>query len=318
MQPVILTVTLNFAVDLTYWVDEITLGTTMRPDTLGRQAGGKGVNVARVLHALGHDVAVTGFAGGSNGETARSELRAAGIRDETVTIAAESRLAMIVVDRDGVATGFSERGPEITPTDWESLRAQVELLARQASVVVLAGNVPPGVPPDGYRQLVEAAHAAGTPVLLDADGKWLHHALPARPELVKINRAELAGVTDATDIATGARALRDAGAETVVITDGPDGLILVAAAGLRHAAPPRTVRGNPTGAGDAASAAFAAAMGTGLGSCDTEDALARWAAALADAAALSAAAVAAPLAGHFDAELYRELSREIVARDAAH
>jgi tagatose 6-phosphate kinase len=318
MQPVILTVTLNFALDLTYQVDEITLGTTMRPRTLGRQAGGKGVNVGRVLHALGHEVAVTGFAGGANGESARSELRTAGIRDETVSIAAESRLAMIVVDAAGVATGFSERGPEISPGDWESLRGRVEALAGEASVVVLAGNVPPGAPPDGYRQLVEAAHAAGTPALLDADSDWLRLALPARPDLVKINRHELAGVTDASDVVAGAQALREAGAQTVVITDGPEGLILVGEAGIRHAAPPRAVHGNPTGAGDAASAAFAAAMRGGLRSCDSADALAHWGAALADAAALSAAAVAAPLAGHFDAALYRELSGLIVVRDAGY
>jgi hypothetical protein len=110
----ILTVTLNFAVDVTYHLERIRLRETSRVDPVARRAGGKGVNVARVLHALGHDAAVTGFAGGSTGAEARAELEAAGLTDLTVSIAEPSRTTLMVVEADGGATGFSEPGPRVS------------------------------------------------------------------------------------------------------------------------------------------------------------------------------------------------------------
>ncbi len=300
----IVTVTLNFALDVTYRTARVEVGTTARVEVLGRQAGGKGVNVARVLHTLGREVTVTGFAGGAYGAAARRELVAAGLRDATVDIGGDSRLAFIVVDEAGAATGFSELGAEITPEEWASLIARVRALAGEAEAVVLSGSVPPSVPVDGYRQLVEAAHAGGSPVLLDADGAALQRALSARPELVKINRAELAGVFDDEDLVAGARRLRATGPRTVIITDGAAGLLLLGEGPVLRAAPPAELRGNPTGAGDAAAAALVAAMVDGS----------PWEEALADAAALSAAAVAAPLAGHFDPAIYAELRTRIKAR----
>lgn len=303
----IVTVTLNFALDVTYRTARVEIGKTARVEVVGQQAGGKGVNVARVLHTLGRDVVVTGFAGGAHGDAARRELVAAGLRDATVPIAGDSRLAFIVVDEAGAATGFSELGATITAADWAALVERVRALAGDAEAVVLSGSVPPSVPVDGYEQLVAAAHAGGAPVLLDADGEALERAVTARPELVKINRHELAGVCDADDLVEGARRLRAAGPGIVVITDGADGLVLVGEGPVLRAAPPVELRGNPTGAGDAAAAALVAALVDGT----------PWDEALADAAALSASAVAAPLAGHFDPAVYADLRARIRARAGA-
>src|SRR3982074_2990509 len=104
----ILTVTLNLAVDVTYELDRIHWGKTNAVRPVGRRAGGKGVNVARTLHQLGREVMVTGLAGGRNGATARAELATSGMIDATIEVAGESRTTLVVVQDDGEVTGFSE------------------------------------------------------------------------------------------------------------------------------------------------------------------------------------------------------------------
>ena len=295
--PVILTVTLNLALDVTYHVDAFERGHTIRVGQVSRRAGGKGVNVGRVLHQLGHEVVVTGLAGGHTGEAARAELKAAGLRDQVVEIGGESRLTIVVVDREGEATGFSEPGPEVTASEWQAARAQIEEMIRSASAVVLSGSLPPGVPSNAYEKLTYAANAAGVPTLLDAEGAALALGVRAQPTVVKINRLELRGVTGQHEIEAGAQALRGDGAPIVVVTDGPAGLSCFKDDAVIRAAPREVMTGNPTGAGDAASAALAGGL--------VRDS--PWPERLADAAALSAAAVSAPQAGSFDQRVYERL-----------
>ena len=296
--------TLNFALDLTYHLPHYERGRTARVQTVARQAGGKGVNSARVLHGLGRDVIVTGFAGGFTAREARAELARAGIRDALVEIADESRIATMVVEDDGQATGFSEPGPTIAAADWGALTARFDALLAGVDGVILAGSVPPGVPADCYRQLVRAARVARVPVLLDAEGEPLARGVEAGPDIVKINEAELRGVHDHESLVEAARALQARGAGAVVVTQGEDGLTALTEDGdVLHAAPPEPLRGNPTGAGDAASASVIAGL------LDRRP----WPERLADATALSAAAVSAPLAGLFDAPLYEALRTRIVA-----
>jgi tagatose 6-phosphate kinase len=304
---VILTVTLNFGLDVTYHVEAIRHGETVRVPEVARRAGGKGVNCARVLHALGRDTVVTGFAGGFNGMAARAELEEARIPDATVPIDAESRLTLMVVDADGAATGFSELGPQVSASHWQAQLGRIRELLSDAEAVVIAGSVPPGVPSDGCGQVVALAAEAGVPALVDVDGEHLLGALGPGPDVVKINRAELFGVVDADDVVSGAVKLCHSGARTVVISEGAEGLVCVHDGAVLRAAPPRALSGNPTGAGDAASAALAIALVDGVG----------WSDALADAAALSAAAVVTPLAGSFDGRVYRDLRAQIATRRVA-
>jgi tagatose 6-phosphate kinase len=298
---VILTVTLNMALDVTYHVDGFARGQTTRVREVGRRAGGKGVNVARVLHGLGHEAVVTGLAGGFTGAAARAELKAAGLRDEFVEIAGESRVTMTVVDREGCATGFWEPGPVVAREEWEAARSRCSELIDSASVVVLSGSLPPGLPASAYAQLIRRANEVGVPAVLDAQGEALALGASARPAVVKVNVSELASATGADEVKAGARALCSAGARTVVITDGPAGLTCFSAQGTLHAVAPEVSTGNPTGAGDAVSAALAVGMID-----DTP-----WADRISDAAALSAAAVSAPLAGSFDPDAYRRLRERV-------
>ncbi|MDQ6729620.1 MAG: hexose kinase [Actinomycetota bacterium] len=293
----IVTVTLNLAVDVTYRLDRIRLGKTSQVLSVTRRAGGKGVNVARTLHALGHEVVVTGLAGGATGAEARAELATVGLRDETVSIAQTTRTTLIAVEADGAATGLSEPGPRIAGAEWAELLARVQALLAGADALVLAGSLPPGLAVTAYAQLIALARADGVPVLLDTRGEALFHGASAGPAIVKVNAAELAEVAPGADLASAARELLGAGPQAVVVTMGQDGLLAVGADGYWRAPVPIRVTGNPTGAGDAASAALI----LGLLSASP------WPERLADAAALAAAAVRAPQAGSFDAELYARL-----------
>lgn len=297
-QPTILTVTLNLALDITYHLDEVRQFGSNRVREVSAQAGGKGVNVARTLTALGYEAVVTGLAGGAAGQAVAADLARSGLHDQLGTIAGESRRTVAVVEqRGGDATSYLEPGPTVTPAEWQTFLNRYESLLATADAVVLSGSLPAGLPPDAYRVLGERARAQHVPVLLDAEGPALLHGLAAAPALVKPNQHELAAATGTDDPFEGAHRLRALGAGSVVASLGPDGLIAVTPEGSWRATPPERMPGNPTGAGDAAVAALA----VGLVSS------AAWPDRLRHAVALSAATVLAPQAGRFDAEAYGRL-----------
>ncbi|MFE0463017.1 1-phosphofructokinase family hexose kinase [Kitasatospora sp. NPDC058965] len=298
----ILTVTLNAALDVTYRVERLHAGGSTRVRSVAERAGGKGVNVSRVLHGLGVDTLVTGLAGGTTGRAVRQELALAGLPDALVTIGRETRRTVAVVDEQaGETSVLLEPGPTVTAGEWHSFTTRFTELLPGAKAVVLSGSLPPGVPVDAYATLLRLARAQRVPAVLDTEGEPLLAALPARPALIKPNADELTATTGLADPLAAIAALRTAGARTVVASLGPEGLLAVTPEGSWRARPPHPVAGNPTGAGDAAVAALAAGLATG----------APWQPVLARAVALSAAAVAAPLAGSFDEALYRRLRDQV-------
>jgi tagatose 6-phosphate kinase len=306
---VILTVTLNLALDVTYRVPAVNLHAANRVSSVAVRAGGKGVNVARILQELGHSVVVSGLVGGWTGDAVIANLHAAGIESALVPIAGETRRTLAVVDdATGDATGFWEPGPAITAAEWSAFLATYEGLAGEAEAVVLSGSLPPGAPADAYAQLCRGAQRTGIPAVLDADGESLRLGLAGNPALVKPNRDELTRAAGTSDPVQGAQALRAAGAGAVVVSSGPDGLLAVTPDGTWRARPPERVAGNPTGAGDAAVAALTAGLVTGT----------PWPERLENAVALSAAAVAAPQAGAFDHALHRRHLAAVSAEQLAH
>ncbi|MFF7989040.1 1-phosphofructokinase family hexose kinase [Kitasatospora xanthocidica] len=294
----ILTVTLNAALDVTYHIDRLRPYGSNRVRSVVQRAGGKGVNVSRVLHALGQPTAVTGLAGGPAGEALRSELASAGLADRLVPIAGESRRTVAVVDElAGDATILLEPGPLVRMGEWDRFLDRLDTLLPGSEAVVFSGSLPRGVPADAYAELVLLARSHGLPAVVDADGPALQASLAAKPTLVKPNAEELVAVTGLRDPLLAAQSLLGAGAKAVVASLGPDGLIAVTPDGSWRARVPERLLGNPTGAGDAA----VAALTVGL----TADA--SWPDRLSEAVALSAAAVAAPLAGDFDPDVRARL-----------
>jgi len=325
----ILTVTLNPALDTTYEVERLEPNQSHRVLAAHACAGGKGINVARVLTALGRPAVVTGFAGGSAGAELRADLAAAGLADELVSVHGESRRTVAVVSRtEPDATVFNEPGPPITEAEWDEFTRRFDALAHEADLVVLSGSLPPGVPGDAYARLVRAARALDRPTVLDTAGPALTEAIGAGPTVVKPNAVELAAAveahttgsdsaTDPTvnpafdppvfDPTTGAALLVAAGAGAVVASLGPRGLYALTPHGAWRVAAPGPLAGNPTGAGDSCVAAIAAGLAEH----------ASWPEILREAAALSAATVLSPVAGSFDAEAYR-LYRTTISVEEVH
>ncbi|MEV6178049.1 1-phosphofructokinase family hexose kinase [Streptomyces sp. NPDC052015] len=292
----ILTVTLNTALDVTYRVPSLRPHTTHRVTDVTERPGGKGLNVARVLSALGHEVTVTGFAGGATGRAVREGLT--GVTDALVPVTGPTRRTIAVVDqRTGDTTQLNEPGPVITPAEWSAFQETYEGLVAGARAVALCGSLPPGVPVGAYAGLVRTARAAGIPVLLDTSGEALRRAVAARPDLIKPNADELAELTGSHEPLRATQDARRRGARAVVTSLGPEGLVAAAPEGRWRATPPARLRGNPTGAGDSVSAGLLSGLVDRL----------PWPQTLARAVALSAATVLAPAAGEFDRAAYEEL-----------
>ncbi|MFH8474607.1 1-phosphofructokinase family hexose kinase [Streptomyces sp. NPDC018000] len=312
----ILTVTLNTALDLTYGVPELVPHASHRVSDMSERPGGKGLNVARVLSALGHDTVVTGFAGGATGAVLRELLAglspqdadteagndsvpaAAPITDALVTVAGNTRRTIAVVDRaTGDTTQLNEPGPLVTTAAWTTLIGRYQELLTGADAVALCGSLPPGIHVGAYAELVRLARTAGVPVLLDTSGEPLRRGIAARPDLIKPNADELAQLTGSRDPLRATHDARRRGAHGVVASLGPDGMLAVTPAGIWQASPPAKVLGNPTGAGDSAVAGLLSGLVEGLS----------WPDRLRRAVALSTATVLSPTAGDFDRAAYEEL-----------
>ncbi|WP_329252221.1 1-phosphofructokinase family hexose kinase [Streptomyces sp. NBC_01478] len=306
----ILTVTLNTALDITYRVRELRPHGSHRVSEVTERPGGKGLNVARVLAALGHEVTVTGFTGGVTGRVVRDRLTGTpGVLDALVPVAGPTRRTIAVVDGlTGDTTQLNEPGPTVTSAEWSAFQDAYEELVGGASAVALCGSLPPGVPVGAYAGLVRTARAAGVPVLLDTSGEPLRRGVAARPDLVKPNAEELAELTGSHEPLGGARDARRRGARAVVASLGVQGLLAATPEGDWLATPPARVHGNPTGAGDSAVAGLLSGLVERL----------PWPDRLARAVALSAATVLAPVAGEFDHAAYEELlGRVAVTRNAS-
>ncbi|MEW2631965.1 1-phosphofructokinase family hexose kinase [Streptomyces sp. NPDC048389] len=298
----ILTVTLNAALDITYKVAALTPHAVHRVTEVTERPGGKGVNVARVLAALGHESVVTGFAGGRTGAVLREMLAPLAPHDALVEVAGTTRRTLAVADdATGDTTQLNEPGPTITPAEWTAFLSSYDTLLRDAEAVALCGSLPPGIHVGAYAELVRRARAADVPVLLDTSGEPLRRGIAARPDLVKPNADELARLTGSREPLRATRDARRRGAHAVVASLGPDGLLAATPDGTWQATPPGQMKGNPTGAGDSAVAGLLSGLVAGL----------PWPERLSRAVALSAATVLAPAAGEFDAAAYEELREHV-------
>ena len=200
----IVTVTLNPALQVSYAAQQVRLGRANPVSQVSYRAGGGGLAVARVLHTFGHEVVATGLAGGASGELIRAELSRSGIATQFTQIALESRRDLRVCDSSAATvTSFSEPAPYITTEELGRLAADFRGLMDGATAVVLCGSLPAGLPTEIYGSLASYAAEAGVPAVLDAGGSALWHAVARRPALA-IPRGTAA--EPAALVARGARA----------------------------------------------------------------------------------------------------------------
>mgnify|MGYP001287766011 CR=1 FL=1 len=221
----ILTVTLNAALDRTLSVPNFQLSHRHRASASLALPGGKGVNVARALKRLGQPVIATGLAGGRTGTTIIEELTGEGILNDFVRIGDESRTSTAVIDpTSNLQTEINEAGPEVAEAELGVLIDKLRYLAKGADLVVLAGSLPREVPVDFYATLVREVHRHGVVCAVDASGRALRQALAAEPAFVSPNRREAEEIVghefeDDADVALGAEALCQMGAGSALIHD---------------------------------------------------------------------------------------------------
>ncbi len=187
----IITVTLNAAIDKSLSVPNFRLGRRHRTVEQRTMAGGKGVNIARTLKVLGQPVIATGFAGGATGTHVVEQLTEESILNDFVRIREESRTNTSVLDpTNGQQTEINERGPAVSEQEVELFRDKLLYLARGAAIVVFAGSLPRGVEPDIYAALIRDLERMEVTTVIDTDGEALRQAVRAEPSVVTPNLVE--------------------------------------------------------------------------------------------------------------------------------
>jgi 1-phosphofructokinase/tagatose 6-phosphate kinase len=265
---VIITVTLNAAIDKTLSVPSFRVGRRHRTVDQRTTAGGKGVNVARTLKTLGRPVIATGLAGGATGTRIVEQLTEESILNDFVRIHEESRTNTSVLDpTSGEQTEINERGPLVSEREMETFRDKLLYLARGAAMVVFAGSLPRGVDTDIYAELIRELERMGLTTVVDTDGEPLLQAVRAEADVVTPNlheAEELVGHEwgDQQERVMGVREIVEMGAREAIITlqDGCLAQLLVDGA-------PRLLRARiaereavaPVGSGDAFLAGYVAA-----------------------------------------------------------
>jgi 1-phosphofructokinase/tagatose 6-phosphate kinase len=224
----IITVTLNAAIDKSLSVPSFQLGRRHRTVERRALAGGKGVNIARMLKTLGQPVIATGFQGGPTGTQIVAQLSEESILHDFVRIREESRTNTAVLDpTTGEQTEINEQGPTVDADEVEQFREKLLYLARGAAIVVFAGSLPRGIEPGFYAQLVRAMHKLDVMTIVDTDGEALRLAVRAEPDVVSPNvveAEELVGheFNDDADRAGAVREIVTLGARSAIMTM-PDG-----------------------------------------------------------------------------------------------
>lgn len=302
----IITVTLNPAIDQTIEIDGLQIGDTNRVLANRWDIGGKGINVARALKELGYEPLAAGFAPGALGRMIEDQLFDSGIGCEFVSVPGETRTNITILDRGSHAhTALAAPGPSVTPEASRALSTRLGRRLRPGSWLVLAGSVPPPGEPTLYAELVEVAARHECFTALDADGPVVQRLLEmgARPTLLKINEQELErlmGTPMRSEEAVTAAAewLQGRGIRDVVVTRGEAGAVAVTADGRFRALPPPVEVISALGAGDG----FLAGLLLGL--VRTSD----WGYALRLAAACGAAVCCASGPACRDVEVYALLA----------
>ncbi len=262
----ILCITPNPAVDRTARVGRLAFGEVLRPSHVVVLPGGKGNNVARVVHALGGLVATTGFAGGHAGQWLIEQLEAEGLNPRFVTVAAETRTTSVTIDDAGRSLMLYEPGNPVGDADVERLLHSLATDSLPtASWVAICGSPPPGMGTQGYAAIVAACHAAGRPCLVDVGGDPLAAALGAQPDVVKVSRDEARSVTGERvgDAISAATALVTMGARLAIVTDGPHGAAAADRDSTWEIRVPRIRAVDPIGSGDAFTAGLLVAFEAG-------------------------------------------------------
>ncbi len=267
----ILTVTLNTSIDKVYVVENFRIGDVIRVKEVTYTPGGKGLNVAKALSALGEEVLATGFAGGFAGRFIESELGKLGIPHKFIQVNGETRSCINIIDKNSyIQTELLEPVPWVSPDKLSQFIELFETLVQNSDVVTLSGSLPRGLHDDTYKVLISIAKEKGKKAILDTSGMALKEGLSVFPTMIKPNIKE-AGVVlgrrieSISEAAAAAKELTALGAGMAAVSMGAEGVVVADASTgcVYHAKPPLISPVNTVGCGDAMVAGFAVALRKG-------------------------------------------------------
>jgi 1-phosphofructokinase len=259
----IVTVTLNPAIDKSLTVPRFEIGKTNRGEVRRTDAGGKGINVAKAVKQFGAEVCALGFVAGSYGQFILEALAASGIPADFCTVPGKTRVNLKIQDPvHGTETEINEPGFQVFPEHVQAMKQKIKEYAPRCEVMIFSGSLPPGAPAQTFAELMTIASASGAKCMLDTAGPALRRGLEAKPLLLKPNRAEVeellqVRLTTRRELGEAARKLLAMGAGEAVISMGADGAVAATKRELLWACPPAVATRSSVGAGDAMVAALA-------------------------------------------------------------
>lgn len=284
----IVTVTLNPAIDRTISVDHLAFEDRAYIQASHEAAGGRGLNSSRVIHSFGGETLALTIAGGETGDRLRAYLRQESFPSRTVTVRNEIRTNLTITDARGLTVNLNERGPELTRAELSRFRQSAIRALDRAQWMLLCGSVPPGAPPAFYAELIALARRKKVRTVLHASGDALRQGIAAKPTVVTPNQSEAERLLGRS-LLTRAHCLEAAseilamGPSAVALSLGSRGAVAAFPNGLFEAIPPLVQALCPIGSGDALTAAYAWRMSRPRASA--VDAL-RWGVAAGTASAL--------------------------------
>lgn len=262
----ILTVTLNAAIDKRYVVKKIGIGEVNRVIECTCTPGGKGLNVSRTAAIMEGKVTATGFLGGYTGKYIENLLMPFHIKTDFCHLKEESRSCINVWDEESQEqTEFLEPGPTVRREELQKFIEKYKELVKKTDTIVISGSVPRGLDDCIYQKLIGIAKREGKQVILDASGKLLEKGIEVLPTMIKPNIDEIRMLTgknceNIDEILMAAKAIYTQGIEIVVISLGKDGAFVVSKEGVFRAEVPQIDVVNTVGCGDAMVAGFALGM----------------------------------------------------------
>jgi 6-phosphofructokinase 2 len=257
----ILTLTINPAIDRTVTVDKLVFEDRGYILARGESAGGRGINASQVIHSFGGKTLALLTSGGEAGQRMEKSLSGMGFPFEAVNVGSESRINLTISDKQGLTVKLNELGAPLQAQELHAIRELAEALLEKAHWLMICGSIQPGVPPHYYCELIELAKARGVKTLLDTDGEALHHALEAKPSVISPNQPEaerLLGraLLTRNQFLEAVVRIHAMGPESVILKLGSRGAIGMSEEGIFEALPPRVDALSPIGSGDALDAAF--------------------------------------------------------------
>ncbi|WP_204180190.1 MULTISPECIES: 1-phosphofructokinase [unclassified Staphylococcus] len=262
----IYTVTFNPSIDYIMFADDFELNGLNRATETFKFAGGKGINVSRVLKTLNVPSTALGFAGGFPGQFIDDTLKKAGIQTDFIEIDEDTRINVKL--KIGDETEINAPGPNISQTQFENLLRQLKQTSKK-DIVVVAGSIPKSVPKDAYEQIAKIIKQTGARLVVDAEKDLVESVLKYNPLFIKPNKHELEVMFDTSinsdeDVIYYAQEIMKQGASSVIVSLGGEGAIYVDHKHSLKASVPHGQVVNTVGSGDSTVAGMIAGLETGL------------------------------------------------------